>query len=108
MVLAPVLTHLTHLELNHCREITDAGVTALAGGLTTLTHLNLNCCQQITDRGVTALAEGLTALTSLDLGMNDKLNDAGMMALVHLTFVCTCGWGFVYCVFRLLFVSPSL
>ena len=66
------------------RSVTDEGMKALSS-LTTLTYLDINNCIMVTINGLRALPP-LTALT----------------------VVCSCGWGFVYCVFRLLFVSPSL
>jgi hypothetical protein len=110
MVLSPVLTRLTHLKLDDwCQKITDAGVTALAGGLNALTSLDLaGCskltnagvitltrltalddlsladCENMTDEGVTALARSLTSLTRLDLCSCCKLTDAGMTALAPL------------------------
>jgi hypothetical protein len=55
-----------------------------------------------------------TTLTYLDLSHCEKVSAEGVRALAPLTVpkettvVCSCGWGFIYCVFRLLFVSPSL
>ena len=56
---------LCHLNLNGCKNITDAGVQPLSG-LVSLQVLKLGHCENITDAGVQSLS-GLVSLQHLNL-----------------------------------------
>jgi hypothetical protein len=82
--LAGGLSALTSLDLRENSQLTNAGIIKLTK-LTALNDLNLEHCENTTDEGVTALARSLTSLTRLDLSRCDQLTSEGMMALDPLT-----------------------
>lgn len=60
-------THqLTHLDLNHCSQITGEGVEGSENSLSNLTYLNLSFCP-ITDKGLSALLRCAPQVKNLDL-----------------------------------------
>lgn len=69
------------LNLNQCRDVTDAGVAHLEG-LTTLRSLGLGDTK-VTDAGL-AHVKGMTGLESLYLS-GDQITDAGLAQLAKLT-----------------------
>ena len=75
--------NLTSLNLCDCKEITDAGVIALAQGCKKLSALNLKFCKHITDAAVIALAQGCPRLSYLDLGWCKQITNAAVIALAQ-------------------------
>jgi hypothetical protein len=73
------LTALQHLNLDGCKQVTDAGLAHLRG-LTGLQYLNLYGCEQVTDAGLAHL-RGLTALQHLILTRCQRVTDTGLKAL---------------------------
>ena len=67
---------LRSLHLDHCSNVTDAGVASLSS-LTGLQTLDLAYCKRITDAGVASLSS-LTGLQTLDLTDCDKITDTGV------------------------------
>ena len=81
--LAGACPSLASLVLYRCDEITDAGVKALAAGCRSLESLRVFFCEKVTDAGVKALADGCTSLRLLDLSWCRKVTDAGVKALAE-------------------------
>src|SRR5690606_15356556 len=71
------------LDLSSCREITDAGLAALAS-LRELGKLRLEECRQVTDAGIEELAAALPRLEALDLGYCQRLTDDAVERLSRL------------------------
>lgn len=88
-------TNLTHLEIDHCADITDEGISRLTNLmvltpnhnitinslflLTNLKHLDILHCTTITDQELSLL----TNLTSLTL--HEEITDSGIQNLTNLT-----------------------
>eukprot|EP00242_Pyramimonas_sp_CCMP2087_P005258 CAMPEP_0198199288 /NCGR_PEP_ID=MMETSP1445-20131203/2601_1 /TAXON_ID=36898 /ORGANISM="Pyramimonas sp., Strain CCMP2087" /LENGTH=252 /DNA_ID=CAMNT_0043869083 /DNA_START=855 /DNA_END=1613 /DNA_ORIENTATION=- len=90
--LTPLAATLTSLDLQHCYDITNKGVKALAP-LTAITSLDLTGCSRVTDMGIRALAP-LTALTSLNLFRCFKVTDKGLRALAPFTALTSLNLGY--------------
>ena len=73
---------LISLNLELCRNITDAGVSLLADKCSQLTSLNLRSCR-ITDASVIQLADKCSQLTSLNLTWCSNITDTSVIQLAH-------------------------
>jgi len=71
---------LEHLDVSHCEDVTDAGVTALAAQCGGLRRLNLRGCFRVSDAGMEAFASNESAprrtLESLSLDGCDVGDDS--------------------------------
>eukprot|EP00899_Mesostigma_viride_P015777 jgi/Mesvir1/241/Mv13584-RA.1 len=77
--LAAKCTDLRYLTLAPCPNITDAGITALAGGCQQLESLHLSCISEhVTDVGFAAIAQGCPRLKRLYLWECDGVTDASL------------------------------
>lgn len=72
---------LKHLDLTHCRGITDAGVMSMVHRLPDLEGLQLAKCHHLTDWSVSALLPTCPVLTHLDLEDNELLTNNTLTAL---------------------------
>ena len=52
------LSQMTSIDLNHCHQISDVGVSAIAQGCPLLISIDLHNCGRISDVGVSAIAHG--------------------------------------------------
>ncbi|CUG52742.1 receptor-type protein kinase, putative, partial [Bodo saltans] len=75
------LTHLQHLDLSACINISDASLQVIST-LTQLQHLNLTGCSMIKDLSSIAT---LTQLKYLDLSLCKKLTDASLRTILSMT-----------------------
>lgn len=71
---------LTHIDLNRCKRITDAGFAAV-GRLEHLTHLDLSRTR-ITDASLRAIAAGCRNLNTFVLNSCKRITDAGFTAAI--------------------------
>jgi F-box/leucine-rich repeat protein 2/20 len=67
MVGVAQLRNLATLKLENCRDITDAGLGAIAAGCKALRHLSLKWCLGVTDNGISFIARNCRHLETLDL-----------------------------------------
>ena len=75
--------HLTSINLDWCRSISDIGLSAIAEGCHHLTSINLRGCYLISDIGLSAIAEGCQHLTSIDLDGCHRISDIGISAIAE-------------------------
>ncbi|CAM6096718.1 unnamed protein product [Calypogeia fissa] len=65
------LKNLEVLKLENCRNITDAGLGAIAAGCKVLRHLSLRWCLGVTDMGISLLSMNCKQLETLDLSYTE-------------------------------------
>ncbi len=74
--------YITSLDLSHCKDISDAGITAVAFWLNSnLKELNLTCCKNLTDSSILAISMGAKNLESLDLLFCEGITDKALEAI---------------------------
>ncbi|KAF0718126.1 hypothetical protein As57867_001887, partial [Aphanomyces stellatus] len=81
VALAALCPAIHTLHLTKCKELTDVGVDAIAGGLFALTTLVLAYCGQLTNRSLEALGQAKLPLRLVDLTANERITDDGLTAL---------------------------
>lgn len=72
---------LKHLDLTHCRGVSDVGIKALAHNVPNLEGLQLSKCHALSDESLRLLLPTLNRLTHLDLEELDGLNNATLQTL---------------------------
>ena len=77
------LSQVTSIDLNHCHQISDIGVSAIAQGCPLLTSINLERCESISDVGVSAIAQGCPLLTLIRLDRCERISDIGLSAVAQ-------------------------
>ena len=80
---ATTMTQLRHLDLQSCRKITDASLSAIST-MTQLQHLDLCRCDHITDEGLIAMST-LTQLQRLHLRYCENITHIGLSAILSQT-----------------------
>jgi F-box/leucine-rich repeat protein 2/20 len=70
--------NLTSLNVQGCRNVTDAWLEKVAAGCPNLTSLNLQGCRNVTDAGLEKVAAGYLNLTSLNVQGCSDIRDAGL------------------------------
>ena len=83
------LLSLTNLNLRSCWQVTDNGISALAGAGTSshalpLHTLVLQDCQKLSDESLRYISEGLRSLQYLNLSFCASITDSGMKCLARM------------------------
>jgi F-box/leucine-rich repeat protein 2/20 len=74
---------LKHLDLTHCRGVTEEGINKLAHNCPNMEGLQLSKCQGVTDDALCEILPTMPKLTHLDLEELDHLTNQSLQALAN-------------------------